>query len=156
MYILIEGRHPLYKYGGDNEDTFLEKLKRPKWVFNQKTSILAKDFFLKLCNTSAIERYTCDQALRHPWITRDFTSPIPMTQSEQIREFQQESALRKVMNLAYFMSIVKYYIKEENPESLEQKNEMSSYLSLCKKVVSAQESLASKDTTAGEEANQDD
>lgn len=70
MYMLIEGKHPLYEPGTDNEKTFLNKLKSPKWVFSQRFTPLAKDFFLKLCNQSPIERYTSDKALKHPWVTR--------------------------------------------------------------------------------------
>jgi len=54
-----------------------------------------------------IERYTSDKALRHPWITRDFNAVIPLTQSEEIREFQSESILRNAINLAYFISVSK-------------------------------------------------
>ena len=32
MYILITGKHPLYEPNEDNEKTFIEKLKKPKWV----------------------------------------------------------------------------------------------------------------------------
>jgi serine/threonine protein kinase len=44
-------------------------------------SPLARDLFVKLCNIIPSERYTAEQALRHPWITRDLQSPIPLTQS---------------------------------------------------------------------------
>ena len=79
MYMLIEdGSHPLYE-PTDNEESFLKKVKNPKWIFSSKFSSLAKDLFLKLCNTSPIERYTSEKALRHPWVTRKFSAPIPLT-----------------------------------------------------------------------------
>jgi calcium/calmodulin-dependent protein kinase I len=78
MFMLIQDRHPLYQ-PSDNEKSFLLKLRNPHWSFSPKFSSLAKDFFLKLCNPSSLERYTSEQALRHPWITRDFSSPIPLT-----------------------------------------------------------------------------
>ena len=71
MYIIVEGRHPIYEKEVDNEESFLRKLRNPKWSFSPKFSDLAKDFFLKLCNTSPLERYTTDKALKHPWITRE-------------------------------------------------------------------------------------
>jgi serine/threonine protein kinase len=79
MYMLIEGKHPLYESQVDNEKSFLQKLRDPHWRFSQSFTPLAKDFFLKLCNPSPIERYTSDKALRHPWVTRDFAAPIPLT-----------------------------------------------------------------------------
>lgn len=71
MYIIIEGKHPLYESSQDNEESFLRKLRNPKWTFSMKFTEMAKDFFLKLCNPSPIERYTTDKALKHPWITRE-------------------------------------------------------------------------------------
>jgi hypothetical protein len=34
MYILIEGKHPLFRKSEDNEQTFIEKIKNPKWKFS--------------------------------------------------------------------------------------------------------------------------
>jgi serine/threonine protein kinase len=79
MYILIEGKHPIVDLATDTEKTFLKKLKDPKFKFSSKFSDLSKDLFLKLCTISPIERYTSDQATRHPWITRNFDGPIPLT-----------------------------------------------------------------------------
>jgi serine/threonine protein kinase len=59
MYMILErGRHPLYD--NDDEESFLKKLKKPKWQFSERFSDLAKDLFLKLCNISPIERYTSE------------------------------------------------------------------------------------------------
>ena len=46
---------------------------------------LAKDFFLKLTNPDPQDRYTADQALCHPWITRRFNENIPLTFNENLR-----------------------------------------------------------------------
>ena len=79
--MLLEGIHPLYQES-DNEELFLRKLRKPKWKFSSRFSDMAKDFFLKLCNPITMERYTSDKALQHPWISRDFGAPIPLTQSQ--------------------------------------------------------------------------
>lgn len=68
---------------------------------------MARDLFLKLCNPMPFERYTAEQALRHPWITRDFDSPIPLTESQKMREVQAESMLRNAVNITYFLSVAK-------------------------------------------------
>jgi serine/threonine protein kinase len=83
MSILLTGHHPLFNPDEDNERSFIQKLKNPQWNFDDSFySVLAKDLFLKLCNPTPLERYTSDKALKHPWITRDFKSSIPLTQSE--------------------------------------------------------------------------
>ena len=79
MFIMIEGKHPLYESSQDSEESFIRKLKSPKFTFSSKFTNLAKDFFLKLCNPSPIERYTTDKALKHPWITRVANGLIPLT-----------------------------------------------------------------------------
>lgn len=80
MSILLTGLHPLYDPDEDTERSFIEKLKNPSWNLDDKYfSSLAKDFFLKLCHPTPLERYTSDKALKHPWITRDFNSSIPLT-----------------------------------------------------------------------------
>lgn len=50
--MLIEcGKHPLFDENVENEETFLRKLRNPKWQFSDLFSTFAKDFFIKLCNT---------------------------------------------------------------------------------------------------------
>jgi serine/threonine protein kinase len=71
MYMLIEGRHPLYETG-DSEVKFLEKLKNPDWKFSSCFTEMATDLFLKLCTKTSVERYSANRALEHPWITRNF------------------------------------------------------------------------------------
>jgi len=84
MYLLLQGKHPLYISGVDNNQTYLEKLakcKPSRWIAEdgpgKNFTSMSRDFFMKLCNPMPIERYTAEQALRHPWITRNFDSPIP-------------------------------------------------------------------------------
>eukprot|EP00347_Sterkiella_histriomuscorum_P013405 403364831 len=134
MYMLIDGKHPLYNKKKDDQESFIEKLRNPKFVCNDKFTPLAKDLFLKLCNPLPIERYTSDKGLKHPWITRDFNAAIPQTQSEQIREFQIESKLRNSVNILSFGSMIFMQARER---SLNQ-NQMQTYLLRCKKIVEDQ------------------
>lgn len=83
--------------------------------------------FLKLCNPSPIERYTSEKALRHPWITRNFKADVPLTQSEEIREFQTEINLRLAIGISYFMSVTK-------SKDLKASQGMKAYLEKCRKV----------------------
>ena len=47
-------------------------------------SEVAKHFFKKLTAYQSSERYTANQALNHPWITRDFFSIPPLTMDENL------------------------------------------------------------------------
>ncbi|CDW74434.1 protein kinase domain containing protein [Stylonychia lemnae] len=61
MYILIEGRHPLFDPQHDNERTFLAKLKNPSWMFGVNFTMMAKDFFLKMYKKMKIKLVKMDQ-----------------------------------------------------------------------------------------------
>lgn len=50
MYMLIEGKHPLYDPINDNETSFTNKLRNPVFSFTSNFSPIGKDLFLKLCN----------------------------------------------------------------------------------------------------------
>lgn len=63
MFILVEGKHPLYEHGKDNEKSFAAKLKRPEWRFSSRFSKLGRDLFSKLCKISSGERYDLPTAL---------------------------------------------------------------------------------------------
>jgi serine/threonine protein kinase len=60
---------------------------------------LAKDFFLKLVSKDPEARYDANQALAHPWITRDTKSIIPYTFEERIHYFNKEQELAIVFKL---------------------------------------------------------
>ena len=84
MYILLEGKHPLYVDGKDNEKSFAKKLKNPEWVFSDRCSGIAKDLFTKLCMVHSGERYDIVTAMQHPWITRELNSPCPLTKMQEL------------------------------------------------------------------------
>lgn len=66
MYLLLEGKHPLYESGVDNASSYIEKLKRfnpSKWTTTEhcsKFTTMALDLFTKLCNPMPMERYTAE------------------------------------------------------------------------------------------------
>lgn len=111
MYQLLEmGKHPFYEKG---EKDFGAKLmnietKPIKWKFGSKFSELAKDFFLKLCAYPYTIRYDANEALQHPWITRNADDKIPLTQTDEILLFESERVMRKVIRSAFFTSLLKF------------------------------------------------
>ena len=85
LYTLLVGFHPLYVTGGtlaDNTYSLKQKvatIKPEQWEYPEYMSRLARDFIIKLCHKSQVERYDAKRALQHPWITRNFDDKIPMT-----------------------------------------------------------------------------
>ena len=112
MELLNYGKHPFDDDGETNTKKILvEKILHPKWQFSNNFSrlsfkhlnaifygffSLAKDFFLKLTNDDPQNRYTADQALLHPWITRKFHEAIPLTFNEKIRMINLQADLSNV------------------------------------------------------------
>lgn len=99
MELLNSGKHPFDAGEKDTKAILVEKILHPTWTFSQNfsrsfpldfgsnalLSSLSKDLFLKLTNPDPQDRYTADQALTHPWITRRFNENIPLTFNENLR-----------------------------------------------------------------------
>ena len=58
---------------------------------------MGKDLFMRLCNTNVELRYSATLALKHPWITRDFKSSIPMNIYEEDMVKELIGKLKKVI-----------------------------------------------------------
>jgi serine/threonine protein kinase len=67
-------------------------------IWNETTNIisLAKSFFLKMMNTDPVIRYRAEDALKHPWITRKFDDPIPLSGHEVMSNFSLEQTFTRV------------------------------------------------------------
>jgi calcium/calmodulin-dependent protein kinase I len=94
MYILITGKHPLFKHN-DTMETYVARLKNIEWEFPKEFSELARGLFLRLVRVNPLERYTAKEAFAHPWITR-IPGPIPLSYSETI---QHENARKKLIDV---------------------------------------------------------
>lgn len=98
MYELICGKHPLWVKGEDRL-SYQDKLKKfQKLTFqSSKFSPLAINLIEKLCHQKPSARYKVEQALTHPWITRDLEGKIPRTVFEEnIYIYELEAKFRKV------------------------------------------------------------
>jgi len=104
MYSLISGYHPLY-LSTDSQQDYLNKLAKPHWKFTGAFTILAKDFFLHMCNIDPNYRYDTATAQDHPWITRNEHAIIPKTLHEQLQEFtfiaHAKATIRSLMFISY-------------------------------------------------------
>lgn len=111
MYELIAARHPIWTTGLDKAAYKKKALAFQKIEFSSRRfNKFSRNLIDKLCHPKPSLRYTADQALQHPWITRDFAGggQIPRTAFEH-GEFvnEIEDKLRKMMNLMFFVSVVK-------------------------------------------------
>lgn len=111
MYELLKGKHPLWAKNETVESYKKKVMNFTGLRYNSRFSPMAKNLIEKLCHPKPSLRYTVDQALQHPWITRDFKSEIPRTHFEQNMFLDElDGKMRKVFNAIYFLVVVK------NPE----------------------------------------
>mmetsp|Transcript_23877 Transcript_23877/g.23556 ORF Transcript_23877/g.23556 Transcript_23877/m.23556 type:complete len:153 (-) Transcript_23877:1820-2278(-) len=126
MYELISGHHPLY-IKGEDKNSYKDKLKNFSGCdfSHGNFSQLARNLLEKICVYKPSGRYKIEQALAHPWITRNFSDAIPRTNFEQsifITEVDQK--FRKVINLSFFLGLVKNYSQvQEKIKMLQQERE---------------------------------
>lgn len=91
LYMTITGAHPLLEQG-DSVQIYTQKLQRLEWSFPDHFNLSARQLFLHLTNSQPLERYTADQALSHPWVTRTRTE-VPRTYMERLAEFNSQTQI---------------------------------------------------------------
>ena len=88
--LLTGGRHPFYSKS-DSKDKFLKKLQSLKKVeVNNNISWLAQNLIQRLLGVHAHQRYTGNDILRHPWITRRQFDQIPQSFMDQMQLLEYE------------------------------------------------------------------
>ena len=113
MFILLnKGKHPFY-IRGDNNKEIAEKIKKGKIKFYENISPMAKHLILKLLERNPCWRYTASQALKHPWITRNFNDSPPKTINDII-----ESSNKILKDFLYTSIFLNFFKKKENYELL--------------------------------------
>jgi serine/threonine protein kinase len=97
MYNLISGGlHPLHT-SGQSFDKFHKKLQNQEpFHFTDAFSELARDLITKMTSYSSVNRYSIDQVLNHPWITRSHDTKVPLTCNEMFKIMDIEDKLKKV------------------------------------------------------------
>ena len=68
-------------------------------------SPLAKKFLERLLQIDRSLRYTAQDALGHPWVTRQKQNRIPLNLADQLSEVNHETQLRRKLNLVHFLAI---------------------------------------------------
>ena len=130
MYMLLNnGEHPFY-HEKDNKEIFLKNLKENNELkFKNKISYMAIHLIKKLLEFDPIKRYKANDALNHPWITRNPEDNIPQTFHEQLNTFSCINNLKKLMMISVFLNYFKKnYVSTEKivVKSKELKNKSKS------------------------------
>ncbi|XP_077450490.1 calcium/calmodulin-dependent protein kinase type 1D isoform X2 [Stigmatopora argus] len=100
-YILLCGYPPFYD---ENDSKLFEQILKADYEFDtpywDDISDSAKDFISNLMEKDPTKRFTCDQALRHPWIAGDtaLCKNIHESVSRQIRKNFAKSKWRQAFN----------------------------------------------------------
>ncbi|CAD8148143.1 unnamed protein product [Paramecium octaurelia] len=82
LYMLLnQGKHPFYPRISTKKE-FINSFPDLKYEQPFHASLLARDLLQRLLQYDQDSRYTAAQALVHPWITRNFSQPIPMSVKE--------------------------------------------------------------------------
>jgi serine/threonine protein kinase len=108
LYILLTGKHPLYT-PGDDRASYFKKLENPAWEYPDGFPALAKDLFQHLVDPNPVNRYTAENALKHPWITRKLDANIPLTYAEQLRMYQTQERMRILTSAVVFMAALNHF-----------------------------------------------
>jgi serine/threonine protein kinase len=96
LYILLSGRLP---FSGDSDDELFKNILDAQVVWKtpqfDTVSEDAKDLILKLLVVSPTERYTADDALKHPFIVNNNnTNPLHSTLAEGMKHVSAVSKQR--------------------------------------------------------------
>ena len=118
MYMLLnKGEHPFYKKG-DSKEEFIKKLKTIQELkFNNKMSYMAMHLLKKLLEPLPLKRYKANDALKHPWITRNISDKIPQTFNDKLNNDNIINNAKQLMMISIFLNHLKknnyYYMQRK-------------------------------------------
>jgi serine/threonine protein kinase len=118
MYMLLnKGEHPFYKKG-DSKEEFIKKLKTIQELkFNNKMSYMAMHLLKKLLEPLPLKRYKANDALKHPWITRNISDKIPQTFNDKLNNDNIINNAKQLMMISIFLNQLKknnyYYMQRK-------------------------------------------
>ena len=111
MFMLLnKGKHPFYNKG-DKREVVANKIKNGKLNFYEKITPLARHLILKLLEPNPSWRYTASQAIKHPWITRNFDDIPPMTFNELLIKSNNKKIMKDLFFTCLFLN---YFRKKED------------------------------------------
>ncbi|KAJ8409323.1 hypothetical protein AAFF_G00235210 [Aldrovandia affinis] len=123
-YILLCGYPPFYD---ENDAKLFEQILKAEYEFDSPywddISDSAKDFIINLMEKNPRKRYTCEQALQHPWIAGDtaLDKNIHESVSAQIRKNFAKSKWKQAFNataVVRHMRRLQLGISQEGPSQI--------------------------------------
>ena len=130
--MLFNGKNPFYNKG-DNSDIIIEKITKDKIkfdCFNNPISWMAKHLISKMLNKIPNYRYSAQLALKHPWITENKYSKIPLTLYDKVKYNENVNKMKILFSVAIFISSMPNYKKnviinyEEYYNKIKESNEV--------------------------------
>ena len=92
---------------------------------------LAKDIFHRLCTRQPEYRYSATEALRHPWITRNFDDPIIMNYNEyEYNDFLERNFVN-ALNAIFFSSLTKIPVCDTLAKNVKSIKIMNKFTKAC-------------------------
>ena len=79
-----------------SNDEYKKELEQCK--FPPLENSLANSFLSRICQNSYADRYSANEALRHPWITRNIEDEVPLSVNESIHSFNTAHSISEVIS----------------------------------------------------------
>ena len=116
--LLSGGSHPYFITVQETHREFQKKIKSLTYDDNvlqdcMFLSAISKNLLERLIQVDRTLRYTAQDALQHPWITRQKQNRIPQNLVDQMQSIAFEKKLRRKFNLAHFLAIQKLFSKAQ-------------------------------------------
>ena len=104
MYELLNnGQHPFYKAGMTKKE-LLKNIKNKNIQYINNISPLANNLLQQLLQKDLSLRITSSLALKHPWITRNESDPIPLNLYEEVNKIVIKNKMINLLLISSFMS----------------------------------------------------
>ncbi|CAD8071367.1 unnamed protein product [Paramecium sonneborni] len=125
FYMLLnQGQHPFYPRIFTKKE-FINNFPDLKYEQPLHASPLARDLLQRLLQFDQDSRYTASQALVHPWITRKFHDPIPMSVKQfGICQELKKKIFQQLQSILFIIQLKKLSIKESPIQS---KNQLTDF-----------------------------
>ena len=103
MYQLLnDGQHPFYKKGMTKKE-LLKNIENKHIPYLDNISPLANNLLQQLLNKDLSLRITSSLALKHPWITRNESDPIPLNLYEEVNNIILKNKMINLVLISLFM-----------------------------------------------------
>ena len=99
-YMLMhQGEHPFYDPIKDKPEDLYSAVREKQLSFDPAVSSLAQDFLSRLLEKDPFKRYAAFEVLKHPWLTGDQTTPIPLKLFDRVRATEVVPHIKQVVML---------------------------------------------------------